>query len=205
MFMAVNITKNIVSNDTIIIQTHLAAAIAHYQIWKEVWQPYLFSLTIVVLVLPYLLIQIVANDLAFGIIFEDDVDIDTDVAKCVIKSAISELIRDATRADTWSILYLDYSSEHNFSEEAIEVCPFCNDSLSDNSLTHSQNKLNETCIDAARFDAPNGNSDAVNLIRMSEYCSSGSTRAYVVSYHGARQLTKLIEEKKIKTNMVCFM
>ena len=37
---------------------------------------------------------------------------------------------------------------------------------------------------------------------MSEYCSSGSTRAYVVSYHGARQLTKLIEEKKIRTNMV---
>ncbi len=67
------------------------------------------------------------NDLPFGIIFEDDVDIDSDIAKCVIKTAINELIRDPSTAATWSILYLDYSSEHNYSEEAIEVCapPLC--------------------------------------------------------------------------------
>ena len=50
-------------------------------------------------------------------------DLDTDVAKCVIKEAISQLIREPETADNWSILYLDYSSEHNFSEEAIEVQP----------------------------------------------------------------------------------
>ncbi len=155
MFMAVNITKNIVNNETIIIQTHLAAAIAHYQIWKEVCTYSLtgllnhslaysltglltHSLSLTHLLTPSLththshsltlthsliLTQIVENDLAFGIIFEDDVDLDTDVAKCVIKEAISQLIRDPEIADNWSILYLDYSSEHNFSEEAIEVQP----------------------------------------------------------------------------------
>ena len=76
--------------------------------------------------------------MAFGIIFEDDVDLDTDVAKCVIKEAISQLIREPETADNWSILYLDYSSEHNFSEEAIEVQPTYSLTYSLNySLTYS--------------------------------------------------------------------
>ena len=77
--------------DGMMIQTHLAAAIAHAQAWEEV----------------------VANGMPFVIILEDDTVLNVNV-RCLISSAIRRL------PSAWDLLYLDISSDHYWPHQNIQ-------------------------------------------------------------------------------------
>jgi len=117
----------------IMIQSHLAAAIAHIQTWNE----------------------IIINGLPFAMVFEDDMHIVDDDFRCKIEKAIKKLPAN------WGILYLDYSDEHYWDNKHL--------------------RTKQLCIESAKKD---------DIVQIDGVCSSGSTRAYVVSHFGARILAK---------------